>query len=99
VLTTHATFAVPDIEEPLPVAEVGEVEHGLARLVKYGAKADHIMVYILCGYWPGETSAVLKLGKNARARWVDPLAKTASLSINQQQVGLDFERVSFGTIA
>ncbi len=29
---------------------------GLNRLVKYGIKPDHIMVYMLCGYWPGETS-------------------------------------------
>lgn len=29
---------------------------GLSRLVKYGVKPDHIMVYMLCGYWPGETS-------------------------------------------
>jgi hypothetical protein len=28
---------------------------GLKRLVKYGVKPDHIMVYMLCGYWPGET--------------------------------------------
>jgi len=28
---------------------------GLDRLVKYGVKPDHIMVYILIGYWPGET--------------------------------------------
>jgi hypothetical protein len=28
---------------------------GLNRLVKYGVKPDHIMVYVLCGYWPGET--------------------------------------------
>jgi hypothetical protein len=28
---------------------------GLSRLVKYGVKPDHIMVYILIGYWPGET--------------------------------------------
>lgn len=28
---------------------------GLSRLVKYGVKPDHIMVYILVGYWPGET--------------------------------------------
>ena len=28
---------------------------GLRRLVKYGVKPRHIMVYILCGYWPGET--------------------------------------------
>lgn len=28
---------------------------GLGRLVKYGVKPDHIMVYILVGYWPGET--------------------------------------------
>ncbi len=27
---------------------------GLNRLVKYGVKPDHIMVYVLCGYWPGE---------------------------------------------
>jgi hypothetical protein len=30
---------------------------GLDRLVKYGVKPDHIMVYMLCGYWPGETHA------------------------------------------
>jgi hypothetical protein len=30
---------------------------GLGRLVKYGVKPDHIMVYMLCGYWPGETQA------------------------------------------
>jgi hypothetical protein len=28
---------------------------GLTRLVKYGVKPDHIMVYVLCGYWPEET--------------------------------------------
>jgi hypothetical protein len=27
---------------------------GLARLVKYGVDPDHIMVYMLVGYWPGE---------------------------------------------
>ena len=30
---------------------------GLGRLVKYGVKPDHIMVYMLCGYWPDETAA------------------------------------------
>lgn len=30
---------------------------GLNRLVKNGVKPDHIMVYMLCGYWPGETHA------------------------------------------
>lgn len=30
---------------------------GLDRLVKYGVKPDHIMVYMLCGYWPDETHA------------------------------------------
>jgi hypothetical protein len=29
---------------------------GLNRLVKYGVKPDHIMVYMLVGYWPGETT-------------------------------------------
>lgn len=28
---------------------------GLNRLVKYGVKPYQIMVYMLCGYWPGET--------------------------------------------
>jgi hypothetical protein len=28
---------------------------GLNRLVKYGIKPDHIEVYMLIGYWPGET--------------------------------------------
>lgn len=30
---------------------------GLNRLVKYGVKPDNIMVYMLVGYWPGETHA------------------------------------------
>lgn len=30
---------------------------GLNRLIKYGVKPDHIMVYMLCGYWEGETQA------------------------------------------
>jgi hypothetical protein len=28
---------------------------GLERLVRYGVSPRHIMVYILVGYWPGET--------------------------------------------
>lgn len=28
---------------------------GLELLVKHGIKPDHIMVFVLCGYWPGET--------------------------------------------
>lgn len=28
---------------------------GLNRLVKYGVQPDHIMVFMLIGYWPGET--------------------------------------------
>lgn len=28
---------------------------GLARLTKYGIRPDNIMVYMLIGYWPGET--------------------------------------------
>lgn len=28
---------------------------GLERLVSAGIKPDHIMVYMLIGYWPGET--------------------------------------------
>lgn len=31
--------------------------HGLELLVEYGVKPDHIMVYMLCGYWNGETHA------------------------------------------
>ena len=30
---------------------------GLNRLVRYGVKPDHIMVYMLIGFWPGETSS------------------------------------------
>jgi hypothetical protein len=30
---------------------------GLHRLTKYGVKPDHIMVYMLIGYWPGEMEA------------------------------------------
>ena len=29
---------------------------GLAALEHHGIKPDHIMVYMLIGYWPGETS-------------------------------------------
>lgn len=28
---------------------------GLEALVRHGVRPDHIMVYILCGFWPGET--------------------------------------------
>jgi hypothetical protein len=30
---------------------------GLEALVRHGVAPDHIMVYVLIGYWPGETSA------------------------------------------
>ena len=30
---------------------------GLEALVRHGVKPDHIMVYLLIGYWPGETHA------------------------------------------
>jgi hypothetical protein len=30
---------------------------GLNCLTRYGIKPDHIMVYMLIGYWPGETTA------------------------------------------
>lgn len=30
---------------------------GLERLVRYGVKPDHIMCYLLVGFWPGETLA------------------------------------------
>ena len=30
---------------------------GLEALVRHGVKPDHIMVYMLIGYWPGETAA------------------------------------------
>jgi hypothetical protein len=30
---------------------------GLNRLARYGVKPDHIMVYMLIGFWPGETAA------------------------------------------
>lgn len=33
----------------------GRLFDGLNRLVRYGVKPDHIMVYMLIGYWPGET--------------------------------------------
>jgi hypothetical protein len=33
----------------------GRLFDGLNKLVRYGVKPDHIMVYILLGYWPGET--------------------------------------------
>jgi hypothetical protein len=40
---------------------------GLNRLVKYGVKPDHIMVYMLIGYWPGE-SAVDRDYRRAKLR-------------------------------
>jgi hypothetical protein len=33
----------------------GPLFRGLELMVKYGFRPDNIMVYILCGYWPGET--------------------------------------------
>jgi hypothetical protein len=38
-------------------ADEAQLFAGLNRLVKYGVKPDHIMVYMLCGFWPGETHA------------------------------------------
>lgn len=35
----------------------GKLFRGLESLVRYGVKPDHIMVYILVGFWPGETAA------------------------------------------
>lgn len=37
------------------LADENRLFTGLNRLVKYGVKPDHIMVYMLCGYWPDET--------------------------------------------
>lgn len=34
----------------------GNLFAGLSRLVKYGVKPGHITVYMLIGYWPGETA-------------------------------------------
>jgi hypothetical protein len=34
----------------------GRLFAGLEALVRHGVKPDHIMVYMLIGYWPGETS-------------------------------------------
>jgi hypothetical protein len=34
----------------------GRLFAGLEALVRHGVKPDHIMVYILIGYWPGETA-------------------------------------------
>lgn len=34
----------------------GILFRGLRHMVKYGIKPDQIMVYMLMGYWPGETS-------------------------------------------
>lgn len=35
----------------------GTLFRGLRALVKYGVAPDHIMVYMLIGYWPGETAS------------------------------------------
>jgi hypothetical protein len=40
---------------------------GLQRLVDHGVKPDHIMVYMLIGYWPGETEDD-RLYRQARLR-------------------------------
>ena len=50
---------------------------GLNRLVKYGVKPDHIMVYMLIGYWPGETPRTANIDERdygnlgrVRSRWL-----------------------------
>lgn len=57
---------------------------GLNRLVKYGVKPDHIMVYVLIGYWPGETEEdrlfrVLKLREFGARPYPMPYERTPEL--------------------
>ena len=57
---------------------------GLNRLVKYGVKPDHIMVYMLVGYWPNETAAdreyrLLKLRQFGARPYPMPYERTPEL--------------------
>lgn len=42
---------------------------GLAHLVRAGVKADHIMVYMLIGYWPGETEEDWEFRRSELRAW------------------------------
>ena len=37
--------------------DTGRFEAGVGRLIDHGVKGRHILVYMLIGFWPGETSA------------------------------------------
>lgn len=42
---------------------------GLNRLVKYGVKPDHVMVYMLIGFWPGEDHAQREIRRMMLRHW------------------------------
>lgn len=75
---------------------------GLRRLVKYGVKPDHIMVYMLIGYWPGETETD-RVYRQARLRdfgcrpYPMPFVRTPDLvGFQRWVIGAYDKRVSWG---
>lgn len=75
---------------------------GLQRLVKYGVKPDHIMAYILVGYWPGETESDrlyrwLKLRDFGARPYPMPFVRTPELvGFQRWIIGAYDKRISWG---
>jgi hypothetical protein len=74
---------------------------GLGRLVKYGVRPDHIMVYMLIGYWPGETDddrlyRVEKLREFGARPYPMPFVRTPALvGFQRWVVGAYYKRVEW----
>ena len=66
---------------------------GLGRLVKYGVKPDHIMVYTLIGYWPGETDADWEY---RRSRLRDFGARPYPMPFRRDPLSVGFQRFVVG---
>ena len=66
---------------------------GLKRLVRYGVKPDHIMVYMLIGYWPKETDTDW-LYRQKRLREFG--ARPYPMPYNRTQLEIGFQRWCIG---
>lgn len=66
---------------------------GLGRLVRYGVKPDHIMVYTLIGFWPGETDADWEY---RRAQLRDFGARPYPMPYERSALAVGFQRYVVG---